>query len=88
MGINIKNEEVQRLVRELAEKTGKGQTEAIAMAVRAALDRLDKDARAQQIYDAMTEIADRTAPLMKDFDMDDAMYGPDGLYDRETGLPK
>lgn len=88
MGINIKNEEVQRLVRELAEKTGKGQTEAIGMAVRAALDRLDEEARARRIYDAMTEIAERTAPLMKDFDMDDALYGPDGLYDRETGLPK
>ena len=75
MGLNIKNEEVQRLVRELAEKTGKGQTEVIGMAVRAALDRLDEKARAQQIYEAMTEIADRTAPLMKDFDMDDALYG-------------
>ena len=88
MGINIKNEETQRLIRELAAKTGKGQTEAIAMAVRAALARLNEETRARQIYEAITEIAERTAPLMKDFDMDDALYGPNGLYDRESGMPK
>ena len=36
----------------------------------------------------MMAIADETAPLLKDFDMDEAMYGENGLYDRETGLPK
>jgi antitoxin VapB len=88
MGINIKNEEVQRLVRELAEKTGKGQTEAIAMAVRAALDQLDHAAKSRERYDKIMAIARETGPLMKGFDMDEAMYGENGLYDRETGLPK
>jgi hypothetical protein len=88
MGINIKNAETERLIRELAEKTGKGQTEAVTIAVRQALERFEKEDRAARIYKAMTEIAEKTAPLLKDFDMDDAMYGPNGLYDRETGLPK
>jgi hypothetical protein len=88
MGLNIKNPETERLVREFAEKIGKGQTEAVTVAVREALERLNKGAEAERIYKAITEIAERTAPLLKDFDMDDALYGPDGLYDRETGLPK
>lgn len=88
MGINIKNVETERLIRELAEKTGKGQTEVVTMAVQQALERLDKEGRAARIYKAMTEIAEKTAPLLKDFDMDDALYGPNGLYDRETGMPK
>jgi hypothetical protein len=88
MGLNIKNPETVQLVRELAEKTGRGQTEAVTVAVREALERVNKDTEAERIYRAITEIADRTAPLLKDFDMDDALYGPDGLYDRETGLPK
>ena len=88
MGLNIKNPETERLIRELARKTGKGQTEAVTAAVREALERLDADAEAERRYKAMGEIAERTAPLLKDFDMDEALYGPDGLYDRETGLPK
>lgn len=88
MGINIKNPETERLIRELAEKTGKGQTEAVTIAVQDALERLAEKDRSARIYNALTELAEQTAPLMKDFDMDDALYGPDGLYDRETGLPK
>jgi len=88
MGLNIKNPETERLVREFAEKIGKGQTEAVTVAVREALQRLNKDAEAERRYRAMGEIADRIAPLLKDLDMDDVLYGPDGLYDRETGLPK
>lgn len=88
MGLNIKNEEVQRLVRELAEKTGKGQTEAIGMAVRAALDQIDHAAASRERYDKIMAIARETGPLFKGFDMDEAMYGENGLYDRETGLPK
>ena len=88
MGLNIKNPETVQLVRELAERTGRGQTEAVTVAVREALRRLKPDAEAERRYRAMGEIAERMAPLLKDFDMDDALYGPDGLYDRETGLPK
>ena len=40
MGINIKNPETVRLIRELAELTGKGQTEAVTEAVRERIERL------------------------------------------------
>ncbi|MEX0851806.1 MAG: type II toxin-antitoxin system VapB family antitoxin [Bauldia sp.] len=88
MGINIKNPEAERLIRELAELTGEGNTEAVTNAVREKIERLHVETTAEARYKAMTEIANRTAPLLKDFNMDEALYGEDGLYDRETGLPK
>jgi antitoxin VapB len=88
MGVNIKNAETERLIRELAEMTGEGKTEAVEKAVRDRIERLQAKATAERRYKAMTELAEQIAPLLKDFDMDDAMYGSDGLYDRETGLPK
>jgi len=86
--MSIKNTETESLIRELAEKTGRGQTEAVTIAVQEALERIDENAKSRKIYDALVAIAAETGPLLKDFDMDDALYGPDGLYDRETGLPK
>ena len=88
MGISIKNPETEQLIRELAEMTGEGKTEAVENAVRARLHELRAKTRAEERNKAMAEIADEIAPLLRDFDMDDAMYGPNGLYDRETGLPK
>ena len=40
MGLNIKNEETQKLVRELARLTGESMTAAITEAVRERLDRV------------------------------------------------
>lgn len=88
MGINIKNPETERLIRELAEKTGRGQTEALTIAVRDALDRVSAESKRKQRLARVLAVSDRMAPLLKGFDMDAALYGPDGLYDRETGLPK
>jgi antitoxin VapB len=88
MGINIKNPEAERLIRELAEKTGKGQTEAVTIAVREALERVDEAAKSREIYDKLLAIAAETGPLLKGLDMDEALYGENGLYDRESGLPK
>jgi antitoxin VapB len=88
MGINIKNAEAVRLIRELAELAGEGQTEAVVEAVRERIERLNRERTKQSRVEAMMEIARQTAPLLKDFDMDEAMYGENGLYDRETGLPK
>ena len=85
MGINIKNEESLRLIRELAELAGEGQTEAITVAVR---ERIEKLRKRKGVAERIMEISRETAPLMKGFDMDEAMYGENGLYDRETGLPK
>lgn len=84
MGINIKNPRVEGLIRELAAATGKGQTEVIGEAVERMLAREKRKGMAERLM----AIARETGPLMKDFDMDEAMYGENGLYDRETGLPK
>jgi hypothetical protein len=88
MGINIKNAEAVRLIRQLAELAGEGQTEAVIEAVRERIERLNVARTKRSRIEAMMEIARQTAPLLKDFDMDEAMYGENGLYDRETGLPK
>lgn len=88
MGLSIKNPEAERLIRELAAKTGMGQTEALTIAVRDALDRVDAESKRKQRLARVLAVSDRMAPLLKGFDMDAALYGEDGLYDRETGLPK
>lgn len=88
MGINIKNAEAVRLIKELAELAGEGQTEAVVEAVRERIERLNMARTKRARVEAMMEIARQTAPLLKDLDMDEAMYGENGLYDRETGLPK
>jgi hypothetical protein len=88
MGINIKNPETERLIRELAEKTGTGQTEAVTLAVQQALERLNEAVRSKERHDRLMAIIDDMAPRLKGLDMDEAMYGENGLYDRETGLPK
>jgi hypothetical protein len=84
MGINIKNPRAEGLIRELAELTGKGQTEVVLEAVEEKLAREKRKGLAERLM----AIAMETGPLLKDLDMDEALYGEDGLYDRETGLPK
>ena len=88
MGISIKNAETEHLIRQLAEKTGRGQTEAVNFAVREALERLNANSRQAERLARILAVTDRMAPLLKGFDMDAALYGENGLYDRETGLPK
>jgi antitoxin VapB len=82
MGINIKNPETERLIREFAEKAGVGQTEAVTIAVRQALERLNKRGLAERLM----AIGRETAPLFKP-PYDTIEHG-DLLYDKETGLPK
>jgi len=85
MGINIKNAEAERLIREFAAKIGKGQTEAVTRAVREALDRLPTESGEERLK-RMTEIADKMAPLFKR--PYDTIDHADLLYDEKTGLPK
>ncbi|HVY20803.1 MAG TPA: type II toxin-antitoxin system VapB family antitoxin [Bauldia sp.] len=82
MGINIKNPETEQLIRELAAKTGKGQTEAVTIAVREALARLERRGLAERLM----AIAEQTAPLFKP-PYDTIEHG-DLLYDKDTGLPR
>ena len=84
MGISIKNPEAERLIRELAEATGQSQVDAVIEAVKEKLESLDRRGVAERLM----AIARETAPLLAGLDMDEALYGENGLYDRETGLPK
>ena len=83
MGMNIKNEETQRLVRELAELTGESQTAAITEAVRERLERLQAEKQKSDRLKRMMEIANDAASRFKEpyksIDHGDLLYGPDGL---------
>lgn len=83
MSLNIKNERVHDLVRELAKLTGQNQTSAVEMAVVRMLaeERSERDDRAQRLL----AIADRAAAHMTDGLSREEM--DDFLYD-EYGLPK
>jgi antitoxin VapB len=88
MGINIKNAETERLIRELARLTGEGRTEAVTKAVREKIERVKRPRKPGQRLDAMLTIAREMAPRLAALDLDDARYGPQGLYDRKSGLPR
>lgn len=83
MSLNIKNERVHDLVRELAELTHQNQTSAVEMAVQEKLDRV-RDEQESRIERIMA-IVDRIAPHLKDGpgsqDIDELLYD-------EYGLPK
>jgi antitoxin VapB len=79
MGINIKNPETERLIRELAALTGQGQTEAVTIAVREKLAR----EKAKGLAARLMAIGAKTAPLLRDMPDHAAL-----LYDDKTGLPK
>ena len=70
MGINIKNPETERLIRELSEVTGKGQTEVVTEAVRQMLDRERRKGMAERLM----EIGRQTAPLLRDLPDFDSLY--------------
>jgi hypothetical protein len=70
MGINIKNSETERLIRELAELTGKGQTEVVTEAVSEKLDRIRRTGLAERLL----KIGRETAPLLKDLPDFDSLY--------------
>jgi antitoxin VapB len=81
MGINIKNPETERLIRELAELTGKGQTEVVTEAVQEKLNRLRRKGMAERLL----EIGRETAPLLKDLPDFDSLYE---YLDEEKGWSK
>jgi antitoxin VapB len=81
MGINIKNPKVEGLIRELAEVTGKGQTEVVGEAVELMLAR----ERRKGLAERLLAIGRETGPLFKP-PYDTIDHG-DLLYD-EKGLPK
>lgn len=85
MGLNIKNEETHRLVRELADLTGESMTVAVTEAVRERLERLKKAKSREGMAERIHAIAEDMRARLPD-DFFDIEHG-DLLYD-EDGLPK
>jgi antitoxin VapB len=84
MGMNIKNEETLRLVRELAALTGESQTAAITAAVRERLARIRKvngPNRVERILAIGRKCAKELPEWALTVDYDDLIYD-------EFGLPK
>ncbi len=84
MGLNIKSEEVHRLVRELADLTGESLTAAVAKAVRERLDRI-RGKREPGLANRLLEIGKDCAGHLKE-PFRSVEHG-DLLYD-ERGLPR
>ena len=79
MGLNIKNEEAQRLAQELASITGETLTAAVTEALREKLARVRKKGMAEK----WRTIAEECGPLWKEpfksTDIDELLYDEDGL---------
>ncbi|WP_068397350.1 type II toxin-antitoxin system VapB family antitoxin [Kribbia dieselivorans] len=86
MGLNIKNERVHRLAREVARRTGATQTGAIEDALQRRLDELEKSegdaARRARLWRLMDEIESGTT----DADRAETRRVMDEMYD-DHGLP-
>jgi antitoxin VapB len=86
MSLNIKNEEADRLARELADLTGESVTAAVTEALRERLERERRQRRREGLSERLlaigAEIASRLKEPWKSIDIDEL------LYDEKTGLPK
>lgn len=83
MALNIKDEETDRLARELAEATGETITGAVATALRERLERLRARSGRRSLGDELEEIVERfaTLPVLDDRSPEEIIG-----YD-EHGLP-
>ncbi|MBV8361768.1 MAG: type II toxin-antitoxin system VapB family antitoxin [Deltaproteobacteria bacterium] len=84
MGLNIKNEETDRLVEELAKLTGESMTVAVTEAVRERLERI-RHTRGMSLADRLVTIGQDCATHLKGpfISIDHSEF----LYD-ERGLPR
>ncbi len=90
MALSIKNEETDRIVRELAAWRGVSLVDAVTEAARETLERDKAQASSKDEKKGLAawlmEIGRETAPLMNDGRTSKEVM--DALYDDETGLPK
>lgn len=86
MALNIKNEETQRLARELALRNSETVTMAITVALKERLSRQQKSSKPGGRFERIRKIVERTAPIMKGAKTSKELM--DELYDEETGLPR
>jgi antitoxin VapB len=81
VGLNIKNDEVYRLAREVAKRTGSTMTDAIRVALEEKLGQLERAANRDAVLRRVDEIIRRSGPTAPGVSSDH-----DDLYD-EMGLP-
>jgi antitoxin VapB len=86
MPISLKNQETERLARELAETTGESLTLAVTLAIKERLERTQKAKRREGRMEWLNKITAETAAVMNDGRTSKELM--DELYDDETGLPK
>jgi antitoxin VapB len=80
MSLNIKNEEVHRLVHEVALITGESQTTVVRRSVEERLARLrTRDGLAVRLLAIGKDCAARLPKGVKELDHGDWLYGDDGL---------
>jgi antitoxin VapB len=84
MGLNIKNAETERLIKELAELTGQSQTSAVTEAVRKEI-KIVRDSRRQKgaLAAELMRIGQEAAALMteqeRNWDYDAFLYDDNGM---------
>ena len=90
MALSIKNEETERIVRELAERRGLSLVTAVTQAAQETLERdkaqLENSHGKKGLAIRLMKIAKETAPLFNDGRTTKELF--DELYDEKTGLPK
>lgn len=85
MSLNIKNEEAERLARQLAATTGESVTRAVAVAVRERLDRMqhagqtEAARRATRVREIANDAASRWVEPYRSGDHGDLLYDNLGL---------
>lgn len=82
VALNIKNEQTVDAARRLAALTGESLTQAIDVAVRERLARMEQGSMSDRLS-ALEELSGRTSALWPADGTDPTEY----LYDAETGLP-
>ncbi|MFA6267760.1 MAG: type II toxin-antitoxin system VapB family antitoxin [Pseudolabrys sp.] len=88
MGLSIKNDETEKLIRELARRRGQGITEALTEVVRREVERERRKPRRQEDYEAFSRRIDRiterynSLPLLDDRSDDEILgYNEHGHFD-------
>jgi antitoxin VapB len=81
VGLNIKNTEAERLIKELSELTGENQTAAVMEAVRERIARVKRRGLSERLLEIGREFSSRMSEETRNFDIDKDLYD-------ELGLPK
>ena len=83
MALSLKNEETERLARELARITGESLTVAVTVALK---ERLERQKKREGRLEWLDRITKETAAIMNDGRTSTELI--EELYDPETGLPR